>query len=229
MVLCRVFHDTAAKTLTRAAVIWRLDWSCRICFQDGSLRWKMIWYWLLAEDQFLTFWTSPQNCFYDPIKWQLSLPWVIQARAKQKLQWLFILSLRSHILLFLQYPIGHTVQLYLVWEGTARSWYQKAGIIAGHFRGWLPQLTHWHCLLPGLPHKTIWASSQHGEKVSRERKCKATTIQEVASGTMVGSVRGYVFRNWYNIISTLFCQWKQLFMSRRILNRKDIKDFCGHL
>lgn len=52
-----------------------------------------------------------------PIKWQLSFPWVIQARAKQKLQWLFILSLRSHILLFLQYPIGHTVQLYLVWGG----------------------------------------------------------------------------------------------------------------
>ena len=125
-------------------------------------------------------------------------------KRKQKLQLLFILSLISQVLLFLQYPIGHILALFSVWGDYTGHEYQKLGILVSHFRGWLPQLTSWYSLLPGPPHETFWTSSQHGDKVSRERRCSATKVQQMADSTMVGSVWGYVFRNWYNSISSLF-------------------------
>lgn len=46
--LAQAFHQVAVKMLARAAVIWRLAWGRKFCFQDNS--WLTNWCWLLAED-----------------------------------------------------------------------------------------------------------------------------------------------------------------------------------
>ena len=53
-----VSHKVTVKTLAWAAVMWRLDWGWRICFQDSTPRW------LLGRRPLLLAQVSPEDCWW---------------------------------------------------------------------------------------------------------------------------------------------------------------------
>lgn len=140
------WFDSRSLMRITAAVIWRLDYGWRICFQVDSLTCLASQCWLLAEGHhpgymdlsmglldyphnmadgfFQSEWSKREQdrsskVFYDPA---LEVTW-----------------------LFLQYPIHftslHRSALFSVWGNTQGCEYQEAEITAGHLGDWLP-----HCL-----------------------------------------------------------------------------------
>lgn len=98
-------------TVDSLGFLW-ICWSCRHHLQHGKPALAIVkvgaGYW--QETTFIT--TLPWDCLWD--SW-IPPHWVIQERAKWKLQCLLWPILGNHTLSFLQYSTGYVGQLYSAW------------------------------------------------------------------------------------------------------------------
>ena len=110
--LDRVSHEVVFKILAGAQSSENLT---EICFQDGTLMANKLMLAVGKKVQFLMMWTSPQGCFSIlGTQYWLSPEWVIQDKARQKLQCLSWLSLASCTSPFPLNPIDYTSVLFSI-------------------------------------------------------------------------------------------------------------------
>lgn len=129
-----VSYKTIIKILGKAVSIWRLDWSGKICFQDGLLTQLADGHWLGAGGL-----SSPRRSILTTHNNQLPLEQMIQENTA-KTQHLLWPSLGSHTSSRVHYPIGYTAQSTHCGRGQDKGLNTKRpGWLGANLTGWLPQ------------------------------------------------------------------------------------------